>query len=117
MNEEKKIEFTQKWIGDAVKKFLQKEDIYESDMERIRYMRIGDCNFGGLYTIELSTAAPPDPFYTTDGGDEWDPDGETAVTGRFIRLYIDYAKKAPWDYIKSGTGERFFQLPPYTYTV
>lgn len=107
MNEEKKIEFTQKWIGDAVKKFLQKEDIYESDMERIRYMRIGDCNFGGLYTIELSTAAPPDPFYTTDGGDEWDPDGETAVTGRFIRLYIDYAKKAPWDYIKSGTGERF----------
>lgn len=80
-------------------------------------MRIGDCNFGGLYTIELSTAAPPDPFYTTDGGDEWDPDGETAVTGRFIRLYIDYAKKAPWDYIKSGTGERFFQLPPYTYTV
>lgn len=117
MNEEKKIEFTQKWIGDAVKKFLQKEDIYESDMERIRYMRIGDCNFGGLYTIELSTAAPPDPFYTTDGGDEWDPDGETAVTGRFIRLYIDYAKKAPWDYIKSGTGERFFQFPPYTYTV
>lgn len=117
MNEEKKIEFTQKWIGDAVKKLLQKEDIYESDMERIRYMRIGDCNFGGLYTIELSTAAPPNPFYTTDGGDEWDPDGETAVTGRFIRLYIDYAKKAPWDYIKSGTGERFFQLPPYTYTV
>lgn len=99
------------------KEVSAEEDIYESDMERIRYMRIGDCNFGGLYTIELSTAAPPDPFYTTDGGDEWDPDGETAVTGRFIRLYIDYAKKAPWDYIKSGTGERFFQLPPYTYTV
>ena len=117
MNEEKKIEFTQKWIGDAVKKFLQKEDIYESDMERIRYMRIGDCNFGGLYTIELSTAAPPDPFYTKDGGEEWKRDGETVVAGRFIRLYIDYAKKVPWDYIKSGTGERFFQLPPYTYTV
>ena len=114
MKEEKKIEFTQKWIGDAVKKFLQKEDIYESDMERIRYMRIGDCNFGGLYTIELSTAAPPDPFYTTDGGEEWEPDCETVVTGRFIRLYIDYAKEKPWDYIKSGTGERFFQLPPYT---
>ncbi len=114
MKEEKKIEFTQKWIGDAVKKFLQKEDIYESDMERIRYMRIGDCNFGDLYTIELSTAAPPDPFYTTDGGEEWEPDCETVVTGRFIRLYIDYAKEKPWDYIKSGTGERFFQLPPYT---
>ena len=113
MKEEKKIEFTQKWIGDAVKKFLQKEDIYESDMERIRYMRIGDCNFGGLYTIELSTAAPPDPFYTKDGGEEWKRDGETVVAGRFIRLYIDYAKKVPWDYIDSDTGERFFQLPPY----
>ena len=40
MNEEKRIEFTQKWIGDAVKKLLQKDDIYESDMERIKYMRI-----------------------------------------------------------------------------
>ena len=114
MKEEKKIEFTQKWIGDAVKKFLQKEDIYESDMERIRYMRIGDCNFGGLYTIELSTAVPPDPFYTTDGGEEWEPDCETVVIGRFIRLYIDYAKEKPCCYKKSDTGKRFFQLPPYT---
>ena len=114
MKEEKKIEFTQKWIGDAVKKFLQKEDIYESDMERIRYMRIGDCNFGGLYTIELSTAAPPDPFYTKDGGEEWEPDCETVVIGRFIRLYIDYAKEKPCCYKKSDTGKRFFQLPPYT---
>ena len=114
MKEEKKIEFAQKWIGDAVKKFLQKEDIYESDMERIRYMRIGDCNFGGLYTIELSTAAPPDPFYTTDGGEEWEPDCETVVIGRFIRLYIDYAKEKPCCYKKSDTGKRFFQLPPYT---
>ncbi len=114
MKEEKKIEFAQKWIGDAVKKFLQKEDIYESDMERIRYMRIGDCNFGGLYTIELSTAVPPDPFYTTDGGEEWEPDCETVVIGRFIRLYIDYAKEKPCCYKKSDTGKRFFQLPPYT---
>lgn len=52
MKEEKKIVFTQKWIGDAVKKFLQKEDIYKSDMERIKYMRIGDCNFGGDYTSD-----------------------------------------------------------------
>jgi hypothetical protein len=114
MNEEKKIEFTQKWIGDAVKKLLQKEDIYESDMERIRYMRIGDCNFGGEYTIEISTATPPEPFCTTDGGDEWETYGGANVTGRFIRLYIDYAKRDPFDYIESDTGERFFQLPPYT---
>nr|WP_300816871.1 hypothetical protein [uncultured Acetatifactor sp.] len=112
MNEEKRIEFTQKWIGDAVKKLLQKDDIYESDMERIKYMRIGDCDFGGIYTIEMSTAAPPEPFCTTDGGDEWDPDGGAHVTGRFIRLYIDYAKRESCD-IDSYTGECFFQLPPY----
>ena len=113
MNEEKKIEFTQKWIGDAVKKFLQKEDICESDMERIRYMRIGDCDFGGEYTIEISTATPPEPFCTTDGGDEWATGGGANVTSTFIQLYIDYAKEDPFDYIDSDTGERFFQLPPY----
>ena len=113
MIEEKKIEFTQKWIGDAVKKLLQKEDIYESDMERIKYMRIGDCDFGGEYTIEMSTATPPEPFCTTDGGDEWATGGGANVTGRFIQLYIDYAKEEPFDYIDSDTGERFFQLPPY----
>ncbi len=111
-NEEKRIEFTQKWIGDAVKKLLQKDDIYESDMERIKYMRIGDCDFGGIYTIEMSTAAPQEPFCTIDGGDEWDPDGGAHVTGRFIRLYIDYAKRESCD-IDSYTGECFFQLPPY----
>ena len=42
MKEEKKAGFTQKWIEDAVKKLLQKEDIYESDMEQIKYLRIGD---------------------------------------------------------------------------
>ena len=113
MKEEKKIEFTQKWIGDAVKKLLQKEDIYESDMERIKYMRIGDCDFGGEYTIEMSTATPPEPFCTTDGGDEWAMGGGANVTGRFIQLYIDYVKEEPFDYIDSDTGERFFQLPPY----
>lgn len=41
MKEEKKIKFTQKWIGDVVKKLLQKDDIYESDMEGIKYLRIG----------------------------------------------------------------------------
>lgn len=109
MNEEKRIEFTQKWIGDAVKKLLQKDDIYESDMERIKYMRIGDCDFGGIYTIEMSTAAPPEPFCTTDGGDEWNPDGGAHVTGRFIRLYIDYAKRESCD-IDSYTGECFFSF-------
>lgn len=93
MKEEKKIEFTQKWIGNAVKKFLQKEDIYESDMERIKYMRIGDCNFGGEYTIEISTETPPDPFYTEDGGDEWDIDGGANVTGKFALVNKNWTQK------------------------
>ena len=111
--EDKKVEFTQKWIGDAVKKLLQKEDIYESDMDRIKYLLIGS-DFYNRYTIQMSTAAPPDPFCDTDGGDEWETNGDGAtVTGRFIKLFIDYMKENPFDYIDSCTGERSFQLSEY----
>lgn len=113
MREEKKIEFTQKWIGDAVKKLLQKEDIYESDMEKIKYLCIGDCHFGGDYTIEMSTATPPKPFRDIYGGDEWETDGGAHVTGRFIRLYIDYMKENPFEHTDWYTKEHFFQLPPF----
>lgn len=110
MEEDKKIKFTQKWIGDAVKKLLQKEDIYESDMEKIKYLRIGS-DFANGYMIQMSTSTPPDPFYDTDGGDEW----ETALTGRFIQLYIDYAKENPCVYIDSDTWERSYQLTDYRF--
>lgn len=109
--------FTQKWIEDAVKKLLQKEDIYESDMEKIKYLRIGeDFNFNGGYMIEMSTEVPPEPFCDTDGGDEWETGGDGAtVTGRFIRLYIDYIKENPFDFIDSDTGERSFQLSQFDF--
>ena len=116
MNEEKKVKFTQKWIGDAVKKLLQKEDIYESDMEKIKYLRIGESEDFNGYMIQMSTATPPEPFYDTDGGDEWitGPDGGT-ITGRFVRLYIDYAKKNPFDYIDSYTGRHVFELSDHEF--
>ena len=108
-----KVEFTQKWNEDAVKKLLGKEDIYESDMEKIKYLRIGS-DFANSYIIEMSTSTPPDPFYDTDGGDEWETgsDGPT-LTGRFIQLYIDYAKENTFEYIDSDTGERSFQLSSF----
>ena len=116
MKEEKKIEFTQKWIGDAVKKLLQKEDIYESDMERIKYLRIGDCHFAYEYSLEMSTAAPPEPYFGDPYcGDEWDPGVYGPLTGRFIRLYIDYAKENPFDSIDPETGERTFQLSNFKF--
>lgn len=116
MGEEKKIEFTQKWIGDAVKKLLQKEDIYESDMEKIKYLRIGDCHFAYEYSLEMSTAAPPEPYCGDPYcGDEWEPDVYGPLTGRFIQLYIDYAKKNPFVYTDSETGERTFQLSSYAF--
>ncbi len=116
MKEEKKIEFTQKWIGDAVKKLLQKEDIYESDMERIKYLRIGDCDFAYEYSLEMSTAAPPEPYFgDTCCGDEWEPGVYGPLTGRFIRLYIDYAKENPFDSIDPETGERTFQLSDFKF--
>ena len=110
-----KVEFTQKWIEDAVKKLLQKEDIYESDMEKIKYLRIGS-DFANSYIIEMSTSTPPDPFYDTDGGDEWETgsNGPT-LTGRFIQLYIDYAKENTFEYIDSDTGERSFQLSSFRF--
>lgn len=116
MKEEKKIEFTQKWIGDAVKKLLQKEDIYESDMERIKYLRIGDCHFAYEYSLEMSTAAPPEPYFGDPYcGDEWDPGVYGPLTGRFIQLYIDYAKENPFDSIDPETGERTFQLSNFKF--
>ena len=110
MKEEKKVEFTQKWIEDAVKKLFQKEEIYESDMEKIKYLRIGE-DFDLGYMIEMSMETPPDPFYDTDGGDEWNlgTAGGTMI-GKFIRLFIDYIKENPFDYIDSYTGEHRFQL-------
>ena len=118
MKEEKKIEFTQTWIGDAVKKLLQKEDIYESDMERIKYLRIGDCDFGYEYSLEMSTAAPPEPYFgDTYCGDEWDPGVYGPLTGSFIQLYIDYVKKNLnlFHSIDSETGERSLQLSDYEF--
>ncbi len=117
MKEEKKIEFTQKWIGDAVKKLLQKEDIYESDMEKIKYLRIGDCHFAYEYSLEMSTATPPKPYCgDTSCGDEWELGGDGAVvTGRFIQLYIDYAKDNLFDYIDPESGERTLQLSEYDF--
>ena len=115
MKDEKKVEFTQKWIGDAVKRLLEKEDIYESDMEKIKYLRIGS-DFANSYMIQMSTSTPPDPFYDTGGGDEWvpGPDGAT-VTGRFIKLYIDYVKENPCEDIDPDTRERSFQLSNYAF--
>lgn len=116
MKEEKKIEFTQKWIGDAVKKLLQKEDIYESDMERIKYLRIGDCHFAYEYSLEMSTATPPDPYCGDPCcGDEWEPGVYGPTTGRFIQLYIDYAKENPFVCTDSETGERTFQLSDFDF--
>lgn len=115
MKEEKKIRFTQKWIEDAVKKLLQKENISESDMERIKYLRIGE-DFNCGYMIEMSTATPPEPFCDTDGGDEWETGGKGAtVTGRFIQLFVDYMKENPFDFIDIDTGERFLHLSQFDF--
>lgn len=115
MREERKAGFTQKWIEDAVKKLLQKDDIYESDMKKIKYLRIGvnfDCGCG--YIIEMSTEVPPEPFYDTDGGDEWETGGGGAtVTGRFIQSYIDYIKENHFESIDPDTGEQFLQLSQF----
>lgn len=107
MQEGRKVEFTQKWIEGAVKKLFQKEDIYESDMDRIKYLRIGQAY--GAFVIEMSTATPADPFWDANEPDNgWDE-----VVGDVIRLYIDYAKAHPFESIDSDTGKSHLQLTQY----
>lgn len=66
MKEEKKVQFTQKWIEGAVKKLLPKEDIYESDMEKITYLRIGE-DFEKTILCELYI----EEFDSYDAYEEW----------------------------------------------
>lgn len=68
-----KVIFQQKWIENAVKRFLGKEneDICISDMKQIKYLRIGE-NFDNAFTIEMSKECPPNPFVAKDGGEEWE---------------------------------------------
>ena len=72
--------------------------------------------------IEMSMAVPPEPFCDTDGGDEWKTGGNGAtVTGKFIRLFIDYVKENSngkdkiFEYIDSDTEEHFLQLTQFSF--
>lgn len=47
------------------------EDILNSDMKKIKYLRIGVGEYNG-FVIEMSLNSPPEPFVDTDGGDEWE---------------------------------------------
>lgn len=60
------IEFTQKWIEDAVRGALGDS----ADLARIKYLAIGE-SFDNDFFIDLSRETPPKPFVNTDGGDEW----------------------------------------------
>lgn len=67
-----KVTFTQKWIEQAVRHFLKKEqsDITAEDMMQIKYLKIGE-SFDNDFMIALSKEYPPEPFSDTSGGDEW----------------------------------------------
>ena len=108
---DKKVAFTQKWVEGAVKRFLQKDEILESDMAKIKYLYIGE-GFDNTFVIRMSMETPPDPFQDMMGGDEWD---SACVTGKFLPMYIEFAKENRWEYTNSDTGERFFELTQYEF--
>lgn len=64
------MEFSRKWIEKAVCKLLGKNVVGESELEKIKYLAIGE-SFQNDFFIEVSCAEPPKPFVNTDGGDEW----------------------------------------------
>lgn len=65
-----KVEFTQKWVEEAVCKLFGKEAVDESDLAEIKYLSIGE-SFDNNFFIEASVEQPPKPFIDSEGGDEW----------------------------------------------
>lgn len=48
---------------------ITREELDIETLKKIKYLRVADED-GGI-TMEVSTACPPEPFSSTDGGDEW----------------------------------------------
>lgn len=65
-----RVDFTQKWVEQAVQKLLGKDEIEADDLARIKYLAIGET-FNNDFFVEMSLEAPPKPFVDSDGGDEW----------------------------------------------
>ena len=64
------VEFSQKWVKKAVQKLFGEENIEWEDLEKIKYLSIGE-SFNNDFFIEMSLEIPPKPFVDTEGGDEW----------------------------------------------
>lgn len=64
------MNFNQKWVEQALKNFFGKDNITQEDVSKIKYLQIGN-DFGNNFVIALSEECPPEPFYNTDGGEEW----------------------------------------------
>lgn len=64
------VEFTNKWVEQAVCRLFGRNVIEKSDLKEIKYLAIGE-SFQNDFFIEMSVEDPPKPFVNTDGGDEW----------------------------------------------
>lgn len=65
------VEFTQKWVEEAVCKVLGTDSFSERDLTKIKYLGIGET-FDNDFYIAVSAQQPPKPFVdTANGGDEW----------------------------------------------
>ncbi|MCR5120234.1 MAG: hypothetical protein K6B44_11545 [Lachnospiraceae bacterium] len=84
------IRFENEWVEKAIRKALgvQKGEITEIDLDRVKYIRIGDVNRNGQLQVEVSTEEPPRPFVDTDGGDEW----ACCICGDDIRRFLEEKK-------------------------
>lgn len=83
------INFSQKWIEDKVKEALGKDIITTEDIEKIKYMLIGD-SFSGYFTVSISCDEPHMPYYNPWGGDEWNC--STLNGSKIINGFVDHIK-------------------------
>ena len=84
------IRFENEWVENAIKKALgvKEGEITETDLDRVKYIRIGDVNRNGQLQVEVSKEEPPRPFVDTDGGDEW----ACCICGDDIRRFLEEKK-------------------------
>lgn len=88
------VEFTQKWVEQAVQKLFNKNDITADDMKKIKYLLIGE-SFENDFYIQMSLEKPPKPFADYEGGDEW----TFCLRGDDISKLVEKFKDTKDDYL------------------
>lgn len=89
-----KIIFSQKWIEDKLKDYFEKDEITSEDLDKIKYLQIGD-GFKGCFVFNFSNEEPFLPYRDPWGGDEWE---DCTLKGeKIIKHFIEQVLSEEFD--------------------